>query len=454
MVLIKSAPEKILQGQWYHMPLLNLGYLAAVLEKKGADVSIIDAQFERLGLSQTIERARQTGSRIFALTAMTHEVSRAHEVAAAIKEAIPGAVTVIGGPHATALPIRTMKEFPSFDYLVAGEGEFTLVELANALESKTELESIKGLLFRKDGELVVNEARSWIPDLDSIPFPAWHLCPRVDTYPILGSRGCPFTCYFCMRVLGSQARNRSVENIVEEMDYISRRFQANQFVFQDETFTLSLKRTNDLADAIIRRGLHRRMKWYVQTRVDLVDLELFRKMKAAGCDGVGLGIESGSDTVLQRIGKKITTDQAKKAVKLAKKAGLHTSGYFIIGHPNETRQDILDTIKLAAKLNTTKVAIGLMVPYPGTDIYQMATNGEGGYKMISSDWSDFDKHLGNALELQNLDRRSLEKLQMRAYLTFYLRNIRLISLVKYVFEKRAGILYMIRKILFGKAKAH
>jgi anaerobic magnesium-protoporphyrin IX monomethyl ester cyclase len=452
VVLIKTAPEKILQGQWYHMPLLNLGYLAAVLERIGVDVNIIDAQFEGLGLSQTVERARQTGSRLFGITAMTHEIRRAHEVAKAIKEAIPGAIMVIGGPHATALPIMTIKEFPSFDYLVVGEGESTLAELVSALELSTELNSVKGLVFRKDGEIVVNEERNWIQDLDNIPFPAWHLYPRAKRYPIFSSRGCPFKCTFCMRVLGSRVRYRSVENVVEEMNDVYKHFQPSGFSFQDETFTASLERTGELSDAIIRSGLHRRVKWDVQTRVDLVNFDLFRKMKEAGCEEVGLGIESGSDSVLQRVGKKITTGQARKAVLLAKKAGLMTSAYFIIGHPNETREDVLGTINFAAKLNTTEVAFGLMVPYPGTEIYQMAINGQGGYRVISSDWSDFDKHLGNALELQNLDRKSMELLQMQAYLTFYLRNLRFFALMAYVFEKRSAILYMIRKIFLGKCR--
>ena len=453
IVLIKTAPEKILQGQWYHMPLLNLGYLAAVLEQKGVDVRVIDAQFESLGLAKTVERARKAGAKMFAITAMTHEIHRAHEVAEAIKEVVPGAVVIVGGPHPTALPVRTMEEFPSFDYLIVGEGELTLAKLVEGLENKADISTIHGLVYRKDGKVVENEPRTWIKDLDTIPFPAWHLYPRSDEYPVFTSRGCPYRCYFCMRILGSHVRFRSVENVMEELTYVYENFKPSKITFYDETFTVNEKRTRELMEAIIKSGLHRKIKWYIQTRVDLVDYSLFRKMKEAGCHGIGFGIESGSDSILKEVGKKITTEQAREAVRQAKKAGVETSGYFIIGHPNETKEDILNTIDFAAKLNTTQVAIGIMVPYPGTDIYDMAINGQCGYKVISSDWTDFNKHLGNALELQQLDRRSLELLQMRAYLVFYLRNLRFLSLIGYIFEKRAAIFFMVKKVFFRKGRA-
>ncbi|HEY40923.1 MAG TPA: radical SAM protein [Dehalococcoidia bacterium] len=457
VVLIKTAPERILQGQWYHMPLLSLGYLAAVLERNGVEVTIIDAQFERLTLAQTVDRARETGATIFGITAMTHEVRRAHEVAAAIKEAMPDATIVIGGPHATALPIKTMEDFPAFDYLVIGEGEATIVELISALKQSGELDGVKGLAFRKNGRIVVNEERGWIEDLDSLPFPAWHLYPQAKAYPIFTARGCPFKCAFCMRVLGTKVRYRSTQNIVNEIQWLSENFHPSRFVAQDETFTMNLRRAHNVADSIIEQGLHKQMKWDIQTRVDLADYNIFRRLREAGCDLVGLGIESGNDTILQRIGKGVTVEQAKKAVFAAKKAGLMTSAYYIIGHPNETRDDILKTIAFATKLNTTEVVFGLMVPYPGTEIYQMAINRQGGYKVISGDWSDFDKHLGNALELENLNRRSMELLQVRAYLTFYIKNLRIFDLLRYAFEKRKAILYMVYKILFvrhGRSIVH
>jgi anaerobic magnesium-protoporphyrin IX monomethyl ester cyclase len=447
VVLIKTAPERILQGQWYHMPLLNLGYLAAVLERSGVEVTIIDAQFERLTLAQTVGRARETGASIFGITAMTHEVRRAHEVATAIKEAVPSALIVVGGPHATALPVKTMEDFPTFDCLVIGEGEATIIELISALEHGSELDGVKGLAFRRNGRIVVNEKRGWIEDLDSLPFPAWHLYPPAKAYPVFTARGCPFKCTFCMRVLGTKVRYRSTQNILDELQWIADNFHPNRFVAQDETFTMNLRRTREVADSIIEHGLHKRMKWDIQTRVDLADYDIFRRLREAGCDLVGLGIESGNNAILRRIGKGVTVEQAEKAVLSAKQAGLMTSAYYIIGHPKETREDILKTIDFATKLNTTEVVFGLMVPYPGTEIYQMALNKQGGYKVISSDWSDFDKHLGNALELENLNRRCMELLQIRAYLTFYLKNLRLLDLLRYTFEKRKAIIYMMQKIL-------
>jgi anaerobic magnesium-protoporphyrin IX monomethyl ester cyclase len=200
-------------------------------------------------------------------------------------------------------------------------------------------------------------------------------------------------------------------------------------------------------DQIMEAGLHRRIKWQANTRANVGDYGLFRKMREAGCVSVGLGIESGNAQVLRRIKKGITLSAAETAVRLAKKAGLETRCFYIIGHPHETRKTAWDTIKFAARLNSDHAAFGLMVPYPKTEVAEMAERGEGNYRIVSSHWSDYDKYLGNALELEQLSRRQLQVLQAQAYLFFYLRNFRVFALLRYVWENRLSLFPLMKKLL-------
>ncbi len=457
VVLVKTAPDEIVQGGWYRMPLLGIGYLAAYLRDQGVAVAIVDAMFDRLSFTETVERVAAYGPRMVALTAMTHEVNRAAEVAAAVRKKLGQVVTVVGGPHATALPKRGLEEFPAFDYLVAGEGEETLYELYRWMregEQPEDLDRIKGLSYRDgSGAVVQNEGRPWIEDLDKLPMPAWDLYGRGDVYQIYGSRGCPFQCIFCMRVLGDRVRFRSVENVVDEFEIIVEKYNPKQIDFSDETFTMGKKRVFALCDELERRGLHKRVRWFANARVNTVDEEMLRRMKAAGCFRMGFGIESGNQAILERAQKGTTLEQIDKAIRAMKKVGLEQEAFYILGFPGETRDTVMDTIRMAARLNTTTAAFGIMVPYPGTKVAEMAARNEGGYRLLSRDWSDYDKHLGNALELENLTRKELERFQAIAYMWFYLRNFRLIDLTKFAWEKRKAAWRLARKLMPGKSKA-
>ncbi len=448
IILIKPAREKAIQGQWYHRPWLGLGVLASFLRESGYECQIIDMQFFNLSLAKTLDVIESSEADFFGITAMTHEIERAHEIAVEVKKKRPCSLIAIGGPHCTALPLQTMKEFSSFDFGIFGEGEYTLKELVNALNNKQSLEGIKGLVFRKNGETIVNQRRDWIERLDSLPFPAWDLYPKVEEYPVFSSRGCPFLCKFCMRILGRKVRYRSPENVIREIEYVVKKFNAKRISFQDETFTVNSKRVNIIIDMMIERGLNKKIAWDICSRVTELDSRLCRKLKEAGCDKVGVGIESGNDEILKKVGKGITTADAVKGIKAAKKAGLKTEAYYILGHPEETKADIKETIQFAARLNTTTAAFGIMVPYPGTAISEMIKKGEGGYKVIAQNWQDFNKHLGNAIELEGISRKKLELLQIRAYLTFYIKNLRFKELVKYIIEKRKAVFFILKKLLF------
>lgn len=448
VMLVKTSPANIVQGQWYRMPLLSLVYLASYLRKHEVSVGIVDAMFDSLSQQETIERIVRRCPRLVGITAMTHEISQAAEIAEAVRRSLPQTRIVIGGPHCTALPARTLEEFNAFDFGICGEGEHTLAQLYGALKTeRDEFDNIPGLVFRQNGEVVVNSLRERINDLDSLPPPAWDLYQPSERYRVFGSRGCPFKCIFCMRVLGDKVRFRSAKNVVDEIEWLVDRYHPRVINFSDETFIVRHKWVLKICDDMIRRGLPKKIKWTCNGRVNMTDEKLFARMKEAGCTRIGFGIESGNEDILKVAQKGITPQQIREAIAICKRVGLETEAFYILGFPGETRKTAMDTIRLAAELNTTTAAFGIMVPYPGTKVAEMVKRGEGGYRMISKDWTDFDKHLGNALELNTLSRKQLEGLQIKAYLWFYLRNFRFTDLAKFFWDKRKAVRWMAKKLL-------
>ncbi len=448
ILLVNPPPKEVIES--YDMPdygHLGLGYLGSYLGSKGISCKIIDAKLQRLSMEQVLSNLAGSSVDVVGITAMTHEVEQAGMLAKEVKKKHPRIIVVIGGVHATALPEETLQSNPCLDAVVVGEGEYTFYEFIEAVESNGNWERIKGLAFRDKERIMVNEPREFIENLDELPFPAWHLFPRVSLYSIISARGCPYKCIFCARPYGERIRERSPVNVADELESLVNKFQAKDIIFRDESFGAHRQRAEKILDLIIERNLHKRIGWGAELRVDTVKYDLAKKMKEAGCAGIGLGIESGNKDILKGTGKGITLEQAGEAVRICKKVGLSTYGYFILGHPFETRETATDTINFAAKLNTTHVSIGIMVPYPKTKVAQMASRGEGGYRILSHNWRDFNKQIGGALELENLRRRDLEKLQIAGYLKFYLYNFAFLRLFRMIRERRRQVFAMLKKLL-------
>lgn len=440
------------KGKYEHehlsIPKIGIGYMAAFLEKNGIDCSIIDAKFERLDLEDVMHRLQKENPDILGISAMTSEIYSAAKVAEEAKKRLPNCTTVIGGAHAISIPNETLEEFKDFDILVTGEGEITFLDLIQTIEENKPLDNVKGIMFRKDGEVKVNSPREWIQDLDSLPFPAWHKYPEIPPFfYVLSTRGCPYNCAFCMTILGKQQRKRSPENVVDEIEWLVDTYKTEEISFLDETFTWDRDRTLRLLNLIIDRGLNRKMKWIAQTRVDRVDEDIFLKLKEAGCFKIEFGVESGNQKILNNINKGIKLEKVEEAVRLAKSAGLEVGCSFIIGHPFETRETAQDTIDFIVKLNPDIISLGIMVPHPGTRVYEMAKKGEGNYRLTTADWREFIKFGGSGLELENLSRHEMEKLQAKAYLYLYIKNHRFFDFIAYAFEHRKQALAAAKKML-------
>ena len=431
------------QPQYRGIPQLGVGYLASSLLAAGHACSVVDSKMSMLDLRRLVDRLVATRPDVVGISAMTDEIGRAHQVAEVVKKRLPNVFIVVGGCHATALALQTLQEFPAFDAAVAGEGERVLPEMVERLRraGPASLDGLKGVAWRNGCTPVFNGPMDrMLEDLDALPVPAWQLFPTTRIYPLITSRGCPFRCVFCQRAMGERVRFRSADSVLEELTMVVERFHANDVRVRDETFALSKIRVHEICEGIRRRGLNKKFHWWAQSHCNVVDRVILREMREAGCRTIGFGIESGNEGILASMGKNTTKDRIRRAIADAKAVGLRVGTYFILGHPGETRATIEDTIRFAAELNADEVSFARMVPFPGTEVYRMALRGEGGYRNLAQDWSQFGKYLANPVVLDGLSSYELDRAQLRAYSTFFARNRRITSALRFaLLHRRAAI---------------
>jgi len=410
-------------------PPEGLLYVAAMLESRGHHVSVIDNEVLGLPDDQLLEKIAHNDPKMVGMGATTPEFPRIAAFLNRVHDEL-GAVTVLGGPHGTAIPEKIVSEHPGIDFVVRGEGEITTAELANSLTNGVPPESLPGLAFRKNGSVIVTSNRELITDLDSLPLPARHLLNRSDyRYPsrrrgmeqvatMVASRGCPYNCIFCFSMHGHTVRYRSIPKVVDEIESIVKADGIRYFIFHDECFTLSRKRVLEFCDELQRRDLQ--IRWFCFTRGDTIDEEMAERMAEAGCVKISLGVESGSQQMLDRAGKKTKLDKISRAFDLLDRAGIETRGSFIIGLPGEDRASVRQTVDFAKSLRMYHFGLNIATPYPGTKMWDMAERNDG-IRFETVDLSSF-RRWGNAvIATDRLGSTELEKAQRRAMVQFYLR---------------------------------
>ncbi len=427
-----------------------LGYLASMLLRDPRmEVRIIDARRERLGFGEVDRRLRAWRPDVVGVTAFTNEIRAAARVARAVKRALPGAVTVIGGPHVTALPEQTLEEFAEFDVGVVGEGEHTFDALAHALDARAPLAGIAGLVYRHGGAPARTSPRADEPDLDVFPRPAWELMPRSRRALLVTQRGCPYACSFCQNPAGRRVRQHSIARVLSDIAWLVSQHRVEELLVCDEIFTVDAPRTEALLDAMIAAGVGRQVRWWAQTHVNTASPRLFEKMRAAGCFRVALGVETGDAEILRASHKGSTSARVVAARRMAAAAGLPVEGLFILGHPHETRATALRTIDFAVELDPEVPVFSTMVPYPGTEVAAMAARGDGGYRLLSRDWDDYLNQLGHTLAFEHLSRRELELLQLYGYVKVFAANGRWGDLARFAWTYRSEGMAVVRKLLSG-----
>ena len=410
-----------------HPPFIPLGiaYLGAVAEKAGHEVTVIDCQAERLTYEAFRTRIAQVPSDIVGVTSTTLLYNSAKELLAIAKEAHPKAITIIGGSHASFWDENALLESPSLDIVVRREGEMTFLELLQRVEAKKSFGGVLGVTFRaSEGKIVRNQDRPFIEDLDSLPFPAYHLLPLEafhrmgkTIFPLTTSRGCVQWCDFCstVRMFGRGYRMRSPKNVVDEMEQLQKTYGESQFTFYDDAFTVNRDHVLEMCHEIKTRKL--KITWDCETRVDMVDKDLLAAMKDAGCIAVWFGVESGSEKILGQMNKKIKLDQTRLAFKTAQKLGLMTIASAVIGFPGETEETARETINFIKELNPDDIGFYVATPYPGTPMYELVK---------SSGWlriTDFNRYdtATPTFETPQLSMEKIREIRYKAHQQFYLR---------------------------------
>lgn len=366
-----------------------LAYATGYLEKAGNEVLLIDAPGSDLNVEQVVKEAVAFNPSVVVVDTSTPSIYNDINVCIALKKAIPSLFCVLVGVHVSALPEKTLAIDSQIDAVAFGEYDETVVELVQSLSregrSDSSLSRIAGLAFRNSsGDIIKNEARPFIEDLDNIPFvssvykkfldisPYFYGHSRHPLIVLVTGRGCPFRCTYCVvpqTLQGHQYRKRSITSIVEEFKYIAENFpEVKEIMIEDDTLTADKKRCREFSEALIAAGANK-IPWSANSRAE-VDYETMRLMKKAGCRLFCVGFESGDQQILNNIQKSITLDRIRQFLKDAKRAGILIHGCFMVGNRGETIETLEKTLKFAKEINPDTAQFFPIMVYPGTSDYQ------------------------------------------------------------------------------------
>ena len=382
MILINPSynRQQKLGGFSRYVPVsvpIGIGYIAGYLLSKNKKAKILDEEIFPVSDSVLDEAVKGVEAPyIFGVSCLTAGITRGHELAETIKRKYPGSKVVFGGMHPTVLTEETLKD-SNIDIVVRGEAEEIMDVLYERIKNDQDYSDLKGISFRKDGQ-VVNTEREKLPDLERMPKFPYHLFePYSDKYElgfIASSRGCPFSCIFCSQrsISGRKFRFFPSEIIIESIDELIHRYKRTYITFADDSFLMNKRRVKHLCEMIMERGFHKKGVFDCQARGDTVDEDILRILKEAGFRTIHFGIETASERLMKLINKKETVQQVVEGIQLSKKLGFQVSGTFILGLPSETEEERQAAYKLAKDLSLDYVRFNNATPYPGTELYEIA----------------------------------------------------------------------------------
>ncbi|MCI6994007.1 B12-binding domain-containing radical SAM protein [uncultured Methanobrevibacter sp.] len=412
-------------------PPLGIGYIAAVLRDNGIDVNILDASAEDMDFKEFSEEIKNRSPDIISISALTPTINKALETAKTAKEVLPNSIIVMGGYHPTFDFEETLKN-DFVDIVIRGEGEYVLRDLVETIENNGDLREVRGIVFKEDDNIVLNPNADLIYDLDALPFPAFDLMP-MDKYKLLDmdthmatmitTRGCPMKCSFCSSAAmhGRKMRQRSVDNILAEIDFLREKYDINTIAFMDDTFTLKKSRLMEFCDKLKQKDYE--IMWGCTARVDTLDEEVLKNMKESGCITVFMGVESVDQNQLDSMDKGITVPKIENAFKMSRKLGIRTIASVALGMPGDTKKIMNKTIKFVHKLKPNYAIYSLSTPYPGTRFYKESFE----KNLIKvKDWSKYTL-ISPILETADCSLKDLRKMQIKAFIKFYLRPHYLLS---------------------------
>lgn len=410
-----------------HIPYAPLANSASILEKEGYSIIYLDAQAEKMNLREVQKFVDKNKPDIIISVINLPSLYGDLSLLRVIKQENPE-IKIIGiGTVCKVLTQEILKD-NILDYAVCGEPESILHELITLLEKSETVDDIKGIAFIRNGSIVRTPEPPLIMDLDSIPFPAYHLMP-MDKYQmgildgignsaaIYSSKGCPFQCsYYCPYPLGfgNKIRFRSPANVVAEIEYLANNFGVKSIVFRDQTFTFKPKHTEKICKLLIEKKLD--LEWCCETRGDKVNYSLLKYMKKSGCFSVIYGLETGDDELLNKVGKPgVQLSKFHEAIKMTQKAGMLAHVHVIVGLPGENWKSVNNTLKTLFKLGVDNADFNIVTPYPGTGYFEDVKK-KG--LLLSEKWSDYTG-IDPVLRTENMSADDLKKAQQ--YLDYEFR---------------------------------
>ena len=425
MRIDKSQPNQ-------ETPNVGCAYIIAKTKSVGLRVKYVDMVTSHYSVEELVEYAKRTKPSIVGFSCFTIQVKSAATIAAKIKEVCPDTLICIRGPHAIAIPVQCLNEFPSFDFIVTGEAENIIIEIIESAGNIDLLSKIPGVVTRKNKTSFI--PAQFIQDLGTLPYPAWEeydLSKYPGTYPhrtklelpMVSGRGCPYSCTFCCKALGSRMRRRTWDNIMGEIERNVEEFGCESIAFLDETFVLSQKQAYEFCNEMIRRDLHKKVTWSCSMRVSGNSQELFHVMRKAGCYYIFFGLESANEETLKRIRKAIKIKQMVQTVDWVKQAGIIPVGAFIIGLEGTDELEVYEAIELGKKLDLYSITFPIAVPFPGTQLRNLAQAGKYGLRILSDDWDLYGKQDPGVMDTEMFSHERRKELQKIAYSHFPKKKI-------------------------------
>jgi len=447
ILLINLSFEKIyektsMKGVAPSTPPLSLACIAGSLLAGKHEVKIFDFNLYEQGDSKLLDELEKFSPDFAGITFVTPLIREADRVAKIIKKKNENIIVIGGGPHPSSFPESALKE-TALDIAVIGEGDFSINEIVGGKN----LSEIKGIAYKKEGKIFVNERKDFIQNLDTLAFPAHHLY-EIGKYKVPSaiakknpvawvetSRGCPFGCIYCNKsCFGRTFRVKSPERVAKEFIKI-KELGFKEIHLTDDGFTTDLNRAKKICDLLVEKKADIIWSTITGIRVDRVDFELLQKMKKAGCYRVYFGIESGNQKILNNIKKGINLEQVIKAVRMAKQAGLEVAGYFMIGLPGETEETMQDTINFAKSLNLDLAKISITIPLPATEMFNELES----KKLIKThEWENFKFYSTPSAiyDHPNLSWQTIESYYKKFYRAVYLNPDFIFKRIKMSFKDK------------------
>jgi radical SAM superfamily enzyme YgiQ (UPF0313 family) len=457
--IIKHRPDKFIQ-----FPLL-MAYCCSNLKAHGHKVFWIDSVMDELSMGETFRRIKAINPEVLLMETTTPSIEHDFRFLSRVKKEFPKILIITAGQHVSGVPAESLKECSAIDIIVKGEFDPRVPLVLDNLDS---LKNIEGIAFRKGKKIVDNQPQKGVfcKDLDTLPFPdretipfnkygeSWYnLKPFTN---IQTTRGCPNYCTYCLSpniMEGPFWRKRSISNVIEEIKILVNKYGVREINIDDPTFNYDKERVIRFCNELKRNKL--KILWTVNARVDHIDREMLIHMRKAGCKMIRYGVESALPDMLKRMNKNITIEQVRRAVNLTKRAGILALCGFMFGFPYETKKSVEANIQLAKELKPDLIQCSIVLPYPGTKLYDEA---KANKQLCFEKWSDFDMTKGPVVRMKGLGSKDLNGILSRMYREFYFRpsfavqtifGVRRISDISRIART---FISLVRTTLFFKAK--